>query len=176
MMLEVNLAPIEKRYVFANMWIAYAHEISQYQNDLPSIHGMMGDTDDHYKPETVMAEWWEHPGKAFPYLITVDNRPAGFALVASPPLVDGDADKELVEFFLFHLYRNKGIGKRAALQVFDKHRGSWQLSVLNKHSSALGFWKNVLTSYAKDLKQSPKTLDGMKLTEFVLETPQSSYS
>ena len=171
MMLEVNLAPIEKRYVFANMWIAYAHEVSQYQSDLPSIHGMMGDIDADYKPETVMAEWWEHPGKAFPYLITVDNRPAGFALVASPPLVDGDADKELVEFFLFHPYRNKGIGKRAALQVFDKHRGSWQLSVMNKHSSALGFWKHILAGYAKDLKQNLKVLDDLKLTEFVLKTP-----
>ncbi|MEM9945556.1 MAG: hypothetical protein AAF810_05775 [Cyanobacteria bacterium P01_D01_bin.36] len=115
--IEVQLAPIEQRYIFANMWIAYAHEISQYQDDLPSIHGMMGDIDEEYEPESVMAEWWAHPGKTFPYLIAVDERPAGFALVALTPLVDGDADQELVDFFLFYPYRGKGIGREAAIRV-----------------------------------------------------------
>lgn len=170
MSIEVKLASIEQRYIFANMWIAYAHEISQYQDDLPSIHGMMGDIDEDYEPESVMAEWWAHPGKTFPYLISVDERPAGFALVALTPLVDGDADQELVDFFLFHPYRGKGIGREAAISVFDSLPGSWQLSVIAAHDSALSFWKAVLSHYAKNVQTiEKKHKSGLLLTEFTFE-------
>ena len=170
MNVAVRLAPIAQRYIFANMWIAYAHEISQYQDDLPSVHGMMGDIDEDYEPDSVMAEWWAHPGKTFPYLITVDERPAGFALVAKTPLIDGDADQELVDFFLFHPYRGKGIGRDSAIRVLYSLHGSWQLSVIDSHESALGFWSAVLGGYAKSMIRTKKThKSGLRLTEFTFE-------
>ena len=159
---EITLAPKEKRYVLANMWTAYAHELSQYQTDLPSVHGLMGDEDGDYDPESIMAEWWEHPEGAFPYLLSVDERPAGFALVAAPPLVDGDMDKMLLEFFLFHPYRGKGLGRAAAHKVFAQFAGSWELSVITSNTPALEFWKATL----EDAVVSQKVIDELPMTVF----------
>ncbi|MEM8674473.1 MAG: GNAT family N-acetyltransferase [Cyanobacteria bacterium P01_G01_bin.67] len=167
-MINVRQAPIEKRYILQNMWIAYAHEVSEYHDDLPNIHGLMGEKDDSYEPETMMAEWWEYPGRAFAYFIYVDDRLAGFALIAAPPLVDGDANWELTDFFLFHAYRGKGIGSQAAKQLFDLFSGSWQLSAMNEHHAALSFWQKVLPTYTKNISTNQKTVDNnISMTEFV---------
>lgn len=39
MKVNIRQAPLKERYILQNMWIAYAHKVSQYQNDLPNAHG-----------------------------------------------------------------------------------------------------------------------------------------
>jgi len=75
------------------------------------------------------------------------ERVAGFALVASPPLVDGEADKVMAEFFLLHPYRGKGIGQLVATQIFDMFKGTWQISVLPRNQLALSFWRKIISNY-----------------------------
>ena len=172
MTVDVQLAPLEKRYVLQNMWIAYAHELSEFHNDLPSSHGLMGEHDDEYDPETFMAEWWAHPGGTFVYFIYVDARLAGFALIAAPPLVDGDADKELSEFFLFHAYRGQGVGFQAATALFNLFPGSWQLSVMDNYVSTMRFWEKTLASYTNNpVTKKSREENGVPLTEFRFSSP-----
>lgn len=134
----------------------------------------MGEPNDDYEPETMMAEWWEHPEGTFVYFIYVNERLAGFALIAAPPLVDGDADWELTEFFLFHPYRGKGICRQAAIQLFDSFSGSWQLSVMNEHDAALAFWRKVLPNYAKEISTASKLAgNGTPLTEFIFTSDRN---
>lgn len=152
MIVEIRLASSEQRYIIQNMWSAYIHDLSQYQDRLPNQHGLLEEDDiAAYSAENLLSEWWSYPDQVFAYIIYVDERPAGFALVASPPLVDGEADKVFYEFFLYHPYRGKGIGRLAATKVFDLFRGSWQLNVLPRHKPALAFWRKVLSDYTNGL-------------------------
>lgn len=151
MTVEIRLASSEQRYIIQNMWPAYIHDLSQYRNQLPNKHGLFDDDEiSTYTAENFMTGWWTHPKQAFAFILYVEERAAGFALVASPPLVDGKADKVIAEFFLLHPYRGKGIGKLLATQVFDMFKGSWQVSVLPKSKPALAFWRKVISEYTND--------------------------
>ncbi len=124
MTVEIRLASSEQRYIIQNMWPAYIHDLSQYRNQLPNKHGLFDDDEiSTYTAENFMTGWWTHPKQAFAFILYVEERAAGFALVASPPLVDGKADKVIAEFFLLHPYRGKGIGKLLATRVFDMFKG-----------------------------------------------------
>ncbi|BAY81195.1 hypothetical protein NIES267_06700 [Calothrix parasitica NIES-267] len=122
MTVEIRLANSEQRYIIQNMWSAYMHDLSQYRNLLPNKHGLFEDDEiSTYTAENFMSEWWNHPDKTFAFIPYVEERTAGFALVASPPLVDGEADKVMTDFFLLHSYRRKGIGQLIATQIFREH-------------------------------------------------------
>ncbi|MEM8531075.1 MAG: GNAT family N-acetyltransferase [Chloroflexota bacterium] len=173
MSITIQLAPFEKRYILHSMWIAYVHELSQYHDDLSKTNGLIGEQDDSCDPAGFLAEWWACPGKMFAYFICVSEQPVGFALCAAPPLADGDADTVLEEFFLFSSYRNKGIGQQAAVMLFDKLRGTWQLRVLQKNTSALVFWRRVLSQYTHgSFHERVRVASSFPLIEFRFSSTQ----
>lgn len=167
MIIEVQQAPAERRYILQNMWIAYAHELSQYHGELPNMHGLLGEPDDSYDPDSFLAEWWEENGLAAAHFITVESRPAGFALITAAPLLDGGADYSLEEFFLFYPYRGKGIGKQAAAQLLAARPGRWQLSVMQENVPALSFWRRVVPVIADGAWREREGEDGtVAMVEF----------
>ena len=46
-------------------------------------------------------------------------------------------------------YRRAGIGKAAAVQLFNIHKGNWQVHQRENNIAAHQFWKNVIAEYTK---------------------------
>ncbi|MCA1031565.1 hypothetical protein LCL95_11070 [Bacillus timonensis] len=47
------------------------------------------------------------------------------------------------------LEKGKGIGKLAAIQLFNQFRGKWTVTQIEKNYPAHAFWKNVIGQYTK---------------------------
>ena len=61
-------------------------------------------------------------------LMSVDGKIAGFALICPHCNYRHEEDARCIgEFFVMLKYRRMGIGLRVATQLFDKHRGSWEV-------------------------------------------------
>ena len=46
-------------------------------------------------------------------------------------------------------YRRKGVGKAAAMKIFDRFPGSWEVSQWANNIPAQSFWKQVISEYTK---------------------------
>lgn len=64
-----------------------------------------------------------------------------------------DKGYSIAEFMIIPKYRRNKIGKRVAIECFNKHRGNWEVKPSYKSESAYNFWKNVVDEYTnKDNK------------------------
>lgn len=138
--------------IIQNLWPLYQHEVSEFDESRPNAHGIFGASDD----VTTLAQhadslkpWWIEPNALFPYLILVDDQPAGFSLVAARSRLPAEIDADFVvhEFFLLHAYRGRGIGERAAALTFDQHDGRWEVVTYPGHAQAIAFWRKALDRY-----------------------------
>ncbi len=51
------------------------------------------------------------------------------------------------EFFVMLKYRKMGVGKQVATQLFDLHRGKWEVCYWKNNVPAGLFWKKVIEGY-----------------------------
>ena len=64
-----------------------------------------------------------------------------------PEIPDTKPDFCVAEFFVMPLYRRMGIGRQAAFQLFDLHRGQWQLQRHPHNTASVHFWNRVIAEY-----------------------------
>ncbi len=76
-----------------------------------------------------------------PFLIKVDGRLAGLALVKTVSEV-----WDMAEFFILRAYRRRGIGIKVAHQVWRRFPGRWQVRVMDSNRTALTFWQRAIAS------------------------------
>ena len=106
--------PFERRHVLLNLWPLQLHELASHSGRLPNRHGLFEAEDvETYAPEQ-HDSWWKEPGVLFPYLIEVDDLPAGFALVAEGARVREDAERVVWEYFVLAPFRGSGAAHAAA--------------------------------------------------------------
>lgn len=107
----------------------YQHDFSEFDGRDVDEHGLYGYRYlDHY--------WVEADRR--PFLIDVDGRWAGFALVRLGPPID------MSEFFVMRRFRRAGVGREAATQIFMMLPGRWQVRQLSSNPSATRFWREVI--------------------------------
>ncbi len=82
--------------------------------------------------------YWEESDRE-PYLFFVDGKVAGFALVRE---VEGSV-WEIAEFWVTPDHRRLGIGRAAALELFQTHPGEWVVSSYPGSAAAEAFWRSV---------------------------------
>ena len=91
--------------------------------------------------------YWTTPGYD-PFLIRVDDRLAGFALInlhsRLHDVFDGHA---IAEFFVMRKYRRLGIGRAAAMQLFDRFPGRWEVASFATNVPAQAFWRSTVDTY-----------------------------
>jgi predicted acetyltransferase len=115
-----------------------------YQYDLSTVGGRDLDYRARYGYRHLDAYWTER-GR-FAYLVQVDGRWAGFALVNKhSPL--GSADWAIAEFFILAPYRQRGTGERLAHWVFEQHEGTWHVAELRENRPAQRFWRKVIRRF-----------------------------
>jgi predicted acetyltransferase len=144
MKIEVSPAALQEKAVLRNLMELYLYDFSELTGDDVDDSGMFG-----YR---YLDLYWEEPERR-PFLIRVDGRLAGFALVreaeslvegAVPP---GDICTHMAEFFILLKYRRQGIGARAAWELFDLFSGRWEVCEIPENTSARDFWRKAIGEY-----------------------------
>jgi aminoglycoside 6'-N-acetyltransferase I len=161
-MLELEKMPAEKAHILQNLYPCYLHDLSEFQDTLPNQHGLFeSDEVVSYDKETFLKIWWQHPDQLFPYIIKIDDRPAGFALIGTKPY-SGDSDYEIKEFFIVNPYRKKGFAEQAALKAFGLFNGKWKCAVLPRNLPACSFWRRTISKITSSnyMESQEKTDDG----------------
>ena len=107
----------DDRAVLRRLVELYRYDFSEFDRADVGLHGEFG-----YR---YLDHYWTESGRQ-PFLFRVDSNWAGFALVREMPPYD------MAEFFVMQKYRRVGVGRRAAVDVFDRFqvRGRYASSYL----------------------------------------------
>ncbi|KAB3528952.1 hypothetical protein [Alkaliphilus serpentinus] len=86
--ITIELCMRDQKFIINNLYPLYLHDLAEIRGELPNKYGVF-EEDDEYKTLQqqipVFDIWWENKKVLYPYLIKVDQLPAGFALIATPP-------------------------------------------------------------------------------------------
>ncbi|WP_439813851.1 GNAT family N-acetyltransferase [Zavarzinia sp. CC-PAN008] len=117
----------------------YLHDLSEYDPHLFTLSD-----DGRWLPEQLGA-WLGEPG-GLPLVIRDGATRIGFALVAATgfPWLGEGHDYRMGEFFILRAHRRSGIGRLAALDLFRRYRGRWELCQLPANQGAIRFWAQVI--------------------------------
>ena len=104
------------------------------------------EADGLFSPYAQLEDYWQDTTHRFPYIIKKENNYAGFALVrliGSPP----HQHLSIAEFFIMRRYRREGLGRSIAIQLFDLHKGQWEIYQKESNKPARAFWLHTITGY-----------------------------
>ena len=87
--------------------------------------------------------FWRRRGRQH-FVIRVDGRLAGLALVSDRAHFAGAGTREIIEFFVLGRYRRRGVGARVARTLFARFPGRWELAELTWNVVAQRFWRGLI--------------------------------
>jgi predicted acetyltransferase len=133
-------APDAQRPVFDRLLQLYLHDFSEFA-PIGSPHG---EVDEEGRFAYLGFEsYWQHQNERVPLLIRADDHLAGFALVNQWSALELPLDHSVAEFFVLRKYRRARVGTRAALLIFRRYPGRWEVPVAWYNPPALAFWRGV---------------------------------
>jgi predicted acetyltransferase len=138
MSLRVDEATIGEAATLRNLGELYVYDFSEITSTELNASGRF----DH--------DFWHDcwTGDRTPYLFRVDDRLAGFAIVArGSRLADDPAVHDLAEFFVVRRYRRQGVGTGAAAALFERRRGRWEVRQRTGNAAARAFWHKAIGAY-----------------------------
>ncbi|MGZ4988713.1 MAG: GNAT family N-acetyltransferase, partial [Limisphaerales bacterium] len=145
---EILPATKQEMPIVANLFELYAHDFSAFHFVEPRPDGRFNYPD--------LPLYWSEPGR-YPFLIKVDGKLAGFALIRQlPPVAGHDAVWDVAEFFVLRAYRRRGVGREAACGLWRQFPGRWQVRVMRTNQTAHGFWQRAIAAFAGDAVGSPR--------------------
>lgn len=147
----VRLARGDDRKFMENVIEKYMYEISPYTDERMDMVG-------NYAYPHLMSYFRRDSTDRRLYIIEVDGRRAGFAMVnkVSPfSMLAGDfrpdgyrePDWCMAEFTVFPHYRNQGIGRAAAELVMAENGGHWELRYDCRNPYATALWSGLCTEH-----------------------------
>jgi predicted acetyltransferase len=138
-MIALDPAATEERAVLDNLMQLYVYDWSEV---LPLDVGDRGRFAD-YPLDPYFRDDWRHP-----FLVRVDGKLAGFALVSARSWLTGAAGVfDMAEFFVLRRYRRQGVGLAAACAAFDRFRGPWEVRQRDAATQATAFWRRAIAHY-----------------------------
>lgn len=154
MKIEIILADNTNSFIIKNMYPLYLHDISGIHGILPNEYGIFEEESIRTLAEQydIQQVWFENTNVLYPYLIMVDNIPAGFCLVGSGKYVAKGVDYFVYETFLLSPYRGKSIAYHAMIEIFEKHHGKWSLftHLAENNIRAKTFWYKTIGYYTEN--------------------------
>ena len=92
--------------------------------------------------------YWAEPAAHHAFLIKDGNNLAGFAFATrGSPASEDPEDLDVAEFFVLRGHRRSGVGRQAAMALWDGLPGHWVVRVSEANRAALPFWSEVIRSY-----------------------------
>jgi predicted acetyltransferase len=118
-----------------------------YSHDLSAAFSLELRADGRYGYERLPL-YWSEPDRRFPFLVRCDRLLAGFALVTrGSPLSDDPNVFDVAEFFVVRRYRRRGIGRQAAVVLWNRFAARWTVRVSEENRQGCEFWASVVTEY-----------------------------
>lgn len=155
---EIYAAPLEEKETIFNLMQFYSYDFSEFI-DMDVEDGGL------YASYPYLDDYWTEPEIRFPYLIKLNGRIAGFALVRKIQTIE-KTFFSMAEFFVMKKYRRLGIGKQAAIALFDLHPGAWEVFQLETNIPAQYFWNKIISEYTRD-QYTERVEQGEKTQVFV---------
>jgi predicted acetyltransferase len=138
-------APVTQRRVLDRLLQLYKHDFSEFA----LIGSPYGEVDDEgYFAYPGLESYWQENG-LIPLLIRADDHLAGFVLVNKWSALGLPLDHVVAEFFVMRKYRRARVGTRAALTVFHRYPGQWEVPVASYNLPAQAFWRRVAEELAQ---------------------------
>jgi predicted acetyltransferase len=98
------------------------------------------------EPE-LLARWFADDS-SHPLVILKNDRRVGFALVSRPPRNQRESiDYRMAEFYISADQRRLGVGKDAAMLIFKRFGGVWEINEFQYNKPAVTFWRRVVSEY-----------------------------
>jgi len=149
MNIDIHEAHGRDEQVIANLVRFYVYDMSDCGGwDCPET-GLWGGCDDlpQYwgRPPENARDRWPDGWRGLPFVVRVDGRLAGFALVRQ--IADDPPAFDMGEFFILRRYRRRGVGRHVACRLFDRFPGRWQVRQLPENDPAVAFWREVIWDY-----------------------------
>ena len=92
--------------------------------------------------------YWAEPAVRHAFLIRQGRHVAGFAFATrGSPATDDPEDLDVAEFFVLRGYRRSGVGRQAAMALWDSMPGHWVVRVAEANRAGLSFWSEVIRAY-----------------------------
>ena len=149
---------IEQKSVLMQMMELNSYDFSEFTGDDISEYGYYG--------YAHIDDYWNEAGR-YPFFIRVDGKLAGLALIRSCcEYTDLPKHHCIAEFFVMRKYRRQGVGRAAAMQVFDRFPGGWEVSALLNNHPARAFWERVIHDCTGG-NYAALTTQGMEVFTFV---------
>lgn len=133
--MNVTIKPvlIDDKQRLSDMLDSYIDELSKYADEK------------FIKPYKHLDKYFSEPNR-LPFFIVVDTTRIGFALVnLKDPLSDG-TKQAISEFFVVEEFRGRGVGTRAAIEIFNQYPGTWMIREVTGNP-AIFFWKKLIDKY-----------------------------
>ena len=93
--------------------------------------------------------YWSDPEARRAFLIKCGGSVAGFALATrGSPATTDPTDLDVAEFFVLRSYRRLGVGRQAAIALWDGLPGNWVVRVSEANRAGVPFWGEVVRAYA----------------------------
>jgi len=167
--IELILATEENANIIRNLYPLYLYDLSEIYGNFPNQYGIYEEEPIKTLTEQyhIQDAWFQNPESLYPFIIFVDKKPAGFALISKGKYAPRGTDYFVYEFFLLRPYRGKNIAEIAAINLFNKFRGNWELytNPTSTNKQGQSFWHKTVNNYTlgKFEKLVGKTFDGDKL-------------
>jgi predicted acetyltransferase len=136
-----------------------------YMYDFSMFISLDVEDDGLFAPYTDLDSYWQDVNSRFPYIILKDAKYVGFVLVRLIETKEHD-HFSIAEFFIMTKYRRGGIGTTVAKQVFDLHKGQWEVYQKEANKPAQIFWRKVIDEYT-NAKFTDRIEDGRIIQNFV---------
>lgn len=138
---KVELIPSlpEQAPILANLLELYAHDFSDFVELELGADGRFG--------YDSLPLYWQDASR-YPFLIKVDGQLAGFVLLRKGSQISGDEDIwDVTEFFIVRGFRRRGVGMKAAHEVWKLFPGKWEVRVIDQNRKAKEFWKRAVGTF-----------------------------
>jgi len=142
MNIQVTLATPADHPLLSRLYPLYIHDLSAFTDEFQL------DDQGIWQPD-YLPFWLEGHATAHALLIRAEGQPAGFAFVGQKPFpyMSPARDFCMAEFFILKRWRRHGIGRQAALALFDRFRGRWEVDELEANVPAVCFWRGLIAEY-----------------------------
>lgn len=149
MHISIHLASLSQKHVISNLLELYSHDFSEISPDKNRF-----DVNENGRFEyPYLDEYWNENNR-FAYLIRIDGKIAGFALVNQNSILqNSNPSFQMAEFFVLRKYRGRGVGINAAKKILYQHPGLWEIPVIRNNLSGFKFWTSLLKQVVKNQYQ-----------------------
>ena len=90
-------------------------------------------------------DYWNREGY-YPLLISLKDKPVGFALLNTNSHRGGTIERNMGEFFVVRKHRRRGLATEAVRQILLLYPGRWEVAVAERNLAAKAFWPRAIAA------------------------------